>query len=685
MSGRDTGRPDVAASVPAGQEIERLPGAQEALDLLDHAIAVGGGQLRQGQRVMAAHVARALTVGEHLLVQAGTGTGKSLAYLVPALKKAQKSDKPIIVATATLALQTQIVKRDIPQLLEALGPRAESEVEVATLKGRNNYVCLHKLEGGYPADEQETLFAVEPSGLTGKLGQEVMRLRAWAEETDSGDRDELLPGVSDRAWRQVSVSATECLGRSCPLVESCFSELARQKASQADLVVTNHTLLAIHAFEGRAVLPEHEVVIIDEAHELADRVTAAVTGSLSPAMLASAVLVLAKNTQVESAPLEQASQALEAALTGLEAQLLPQGLGGQLATALAAVRDASRAALSDMKSESQDPDAARQQARAKVTEILELSERLLAADQDHDVIWLSRPSSWEEGKGYRQADETEAATLELAPLSVGGRLRQGLFEGRTVILTSATLTIGHSFRGSAEVLGLSENRAPSWRGIDVGSPFNYPRQGVLYVAGDLPKPGQSISEQQLERMAQLVKASAGGALGLFSSRGAAQTAAAYLRKHTDCKVLLQGESSIGALVKEFTEDKNSCLLGSMTLWQGVDVPGQSCRLVVVDRIPFPRPNDPLIAARTRAVSRAGGNGFMAVSAYHAAIRLAQGAGRLIRRVEDRGVVALLDSRLASQPYGAYIVSALPPFWRTQDQQTVLAALSRLADEEKTES
>ena len=292
-------------SAPTGQEPETLPGAKPVLELLDQVVEASGGQRRAGQRTMAAHVAQALELERHLLVQAGTGTGKSLGYLVPALVASASQAKPIVVATATLALQAQIVSRDIPRLLESLGDRPESETQVAILKGRNNYLCLHKLEGGYPEDEGDTLFEMDTAtGATGKLGEEILRLRRWAETTETGDRDELLPGVSDRAWRQVSVNAAECLGRRCPLVEECFSEMARTKAAESDLVITNHALLAINAFEGAAVLPDHDVVIIDEAHELADRVTGAVTGSLSPATISRVAKSVKRHTQADHRALE---------------------------------------------------------------------------------------------------------------------------------------------------------------------------------------------------------------------------------------------------------------------------------------------------------------------------------------------------------------------------------------------
>jgi len=657
-----------------GQELETLPGAKGALTLLDEAVAATGGQNRAGQRTMAAHVAQALELQRHLLVQAGTGTGKSLGYLVPALARVGESDQPIVVATATLALQAQIVNRDIPRLLQALEPCPESQAQVALLKGRNNYLCLHKLEGGYPEDEPDALFDMPSS--TSRVGEEVVRLREWADRTETGDRDELKPGVSDRAWAQVSVSAAECLGRRCPLVEECFSEMARSRAAEADIVITNHALLAINAFEGMKVLPEHKTVIIDEAHELVDRVTGAVSGSLTVAMVRRAARSVKKHSKADSGALEMAAGTLETAFEGLAEGLL-KGLDGRLLTAISAVNDAARTALSDTKPDGQDVDAGLQMARSRVSEVHDMSSRILEASAEQDVLWISRQGGWENGR-YVAASDTDPATLNIAPLSVGLQLRDGLFADRTVILTSATLTVGDSFDVAAGALGLQGEGAPRWTSIDVGSPFDYRKQGIMYVAGDLKPPGFGVHEGQLERLRELCEASEGGALGLFSSKRAAERAAEYMREHSDLNILLQGESSLKALVEEFSEDVDSCLFGTMSLWQGVDVPGDSCRLVVMDRIPFPRPDDPIAQARTEAVNRHRGNGFMAVSAHHAAIRMAQGAGRLIRSVSDRGVVAVLDSRVATKRYGGFLMKAMPPMWSTQNKAAVTGALARLS-------
>lgn len=667
-------------------------GERIALELLDKAVAGMGGQNRTGQHQMARQVARAIETGEHLLVQAGTGTGKSLAYLIPLIAHAMESNKPTLVSTATLALQTQIVGRDLPRLLETINPELERPVSIALVKGRANYVCLHKLEGGFPSEEpaEGQLFslgedtsvphlAAAVGGPASQLGKEVLRLREWAGKTTTGDRDELMPGVTDRAWRQVSVTSMECLGaQKCPMAEECFSELSRHRAAESDVVVTNHAMLAVSAFEGLAVLPEYDVVVVDEAHELQDRVTGAVSGQLSVAMIHAAASSARKHTAITVDALNAAADRLELAIIGAPSGLLPNGLNDEQLDCVDQLREACRAALSDSKGDSSNAvDGGRQLARSRLMLILELCERLLSARENREVVWLSRNSTFDPQQGYTAPDEDSPALINIAPLSVAGRLREGLFAGHTVVLTSATLAIGSAFEATAGGLGLTGQGAPSWTGVDVGSPFDYPKQGMLYVAKHLPKPGRGTSPEALDELEELIKASHGGALCLFSSRRAAEDAADAMRSRLDVDILCQGESTMAALVRQFAEEEDTCLFGTMSLWQGVDVPGGSCRLVVIDRIPFPRPDDPLMTARSRAVAQAGGNGFMAVSATHAAIRLAQGAGRLIRSTGDKGVVAVLDSRLSTERYGNFLRAALPPFWPTTDRSVVRGALERL--------
>ncbi|GAB2680592.1 ATP-dependent DNA helicase [Thalassiella azotivora] len=657
-------------------------------DLLATAVDALGGAHRPGQQAMAEAVETAVATGEHLLVQAGTGTGKSLGYLVPLVRQAVVSGRTTVVSTATLALQNQVVERDLPRLADALEPVLGRRPTCQIVKGRANYVCLHKLEGGFPEDD--TLFGAEslpdlPGTVVAtdagasRLGREVVRLREWAERTTSGDRDELVPGVSERAWRQVSVGPRECLGaQKCPQAAACFVETARSRAHDVDVVVTNHALLAIDAFEGRQILPEHDVLVVDEAHELADRVTSVVSAELSAGMVAAAASRARSSAGTDSSDLQVAADELASALDPLPEGRLAHGLPDGVRPVVEGVRDAARQLLTALKpapGERGDDvaGAGRQLARAAVTEVFDVAERM-AADLAGDVLWLS-VSRFGAGEPRR--------ALHVAPLSVARMLRERLFAERTVVLTSATLTLGGTFDAAAGSVGLLDSQGPPdetvrWRGLDVGSPFDYPRQGILYVARHLPPPGRDgVPDRLLDELAALVEAAGGRTLGLFSSRRGAETAAAAMRERLDVEVLCQGDDTTPTLVRRFAAEPSTCLFGTLSLWQGVDVPGPACRLVVIDRLPFPRPDDPLASARQQAVSAAGGNGFMAVAAQHAALRMAQGAGRLIRSTEDRGVVAVLDPRLATARYAGFLRSSLPPLWPTTDRDVALGALRRL--------
>jgi ATP-dependent DNA helicase DinG len=724
------------------QVTAHAPSVRLAVDqLLGAAVAAVGGSPRPGQQEMAWAVARAADEGQHLLVQAGTGTGKSLAYLVPAVAHAVRTGRPVVATTATLALQAQVVDRDLPRVADALADLLGRRPTWQLVKGRRNYLCRHKLRGGFPVEE-DTLFdlpgaAVAGGGVgagdgtgddgaptaepspTSRLGREMVRLREWAERTRSGDRDELVPGVSERAWRQVSVSAEECLGsQRCPMAAECHSEQARERAHHVDVVVSNHAFVAIDAFEGRQMLPEHDLLVVDEAHELADRVTSVISDELTAGAVDAAAKRARRAGAADTARLQDVGAMLHAALEELPEGRIAGRLPEFLLVTLTALRDAARGLLSSLKGDpsTTGQDGSRQVARAAVQELFDVADRVVAGagegedgpgdgagagsgrdgstgkadarsgersgarsgepsgdrseeQRGNDVIWVSR---------MRRSDGVERVGLHVAPLSVAGLLREKLFADRTVVLTSATLTPGGNFDATAGSVGLRGPQAPHWQGLDVGSPFDYPRQGILYVAKHLPAPGRDgLSAPALDELAALIEAAGGRALGLFSSRRAAEYAAEQLRERIGFPVLCQGDDATPTLVREFARDPHSCLFGTLSLWQGVDVPGSACQLVVIDRIPFPRPDDPLAAARQQAVARAGGNGFMAVAATHAALLLAQGVGRLIRTASDRGVVAVLDSRLATARYAGFLRASLPPFWATADRDVVLEALRRI--------
>ncbi|OII63462.1 ATP-dependent helicase [Streptomyces sp. CC53] len=640
-------------------------------DLLHAAVTAVGGTERPGQVTMAEAVGQSIDDGSHLLVQAGTGTGKSLGYLVPALAHGDR----VVVATATLALQRQLVERDLPRTVEALHPLLRRRPEFAMLKGRSNYLCLHRLHEGVPQEEEDGLFdPFEAATPTSKLGKDLLRLRDWSDETETGDRDDLTPGVSDRAWSQVSVTSRECLGATkCAYGAECFAEAARERAKLAEVVVTNHALLAIDAIEGAPVLPPHEVLIVDEAHELVSRVTGVATGELTPGQVNRAVRRAAKLVD------EKAADQLQTAAEGFE-RLMELALPGRLeeipedlAYALMALRDAGRTVVSALGATRdrsvQDEDAVRKQALASVENVHAVAERILGGSE-YDVVWYERHDRF-------------GASLRVAPMSVSGLLREKLFADRSVVLASATLKLGGDFNGVGASLGLAPEGVegddlPVWKGIDVGSPFDYRKQGILYVARHLATPGREAGRaDMLDELAELVEAAGGRTLGLFSSMRAAQAAAEELRGRLDRPILLQGEDTLGELIKNFAADPETCLFGTLSLWQGVDVPGPNCQLVVMDRIPFPRPDDPLMSARQKAVEEAGGNGFMAVAATHAALLMAQGAGRLVRATGDRGVVAVLDPRLANARYGGFLRTSMPDFWYTTDRNQVRRSLAAI--------
>ncbi|MDR1119277.1 MAG: ATP-dependent DNA helicase, partial [Bifidobacteriaceae bacterium] len=509
--------------------------------LLDAAVEAIGGEARPGQTRMAQAVGAALDGGRHLLVQAGTGTGKSLAYLVPALVHAVRREERVVVATATLVLQRQIMEHDLPLARRAVGAALDREPKTALLKGRRNYVCRLKLDGAYGEDEDEALMgrAEAYRGTGSSFAAELGRLTAWARETETGDRDDVPGGVSGRAWNHVSVSAAQCLGAKCPLVGTCFAERAKALAMTADLVVTNHAMLAIQARLGAAadpesdaaraasVLPDHAALVIDEAHQLTESVTSALTGVLTPALVRHAA-AQARRTAGKAAPLAEAGASLDRGADALEAAIdaaappggvvrLDRGLPEAVGVAVTEVRAAARAAFSAVGG-LKDADAApKKAARAAFEELVELSDRLGQSGEGdgggatqgwdggdgigrEDVVWLSRNAL---GDG----------ALSAAPLDVARDIGAGLMDQACAVMTSATLALGGQMEPAARAAGLAPGE---WDGLDVGSPFDYGRQGIMYIAADLPAPGRGTDHRaaQQERLRELIEASGGGALGL---------------------------------------------------------------------------------------------------------------------------------------------------------------------------
>ncbi|MCH9719121.1 MAG: ATP-dependent DNA helicase [Actinomycetia bacterium] len=600
-----------------------------------------------------------------LLVQAGTGTGKSLGYLAPAITAAAEFDRRTVIATATLALQRQLVERDLPAALAGLPDDASVSAEV--LKGRGNYLCRARLDGQGTADDQVEL---ELPGGGGRLEQQAADLRDWARDTETGDRDDYDSPLDARVWRALSVTGRECVGASkCPFAEECFSEIARRRARDADIVVTNHAMLALDALDGADVLPEYEVLVVDEGHELVARVTNAGTVQLGAGVVERAARAARSLlTDDSSERLAEAEDALIAALAELPQQQerLPE-LSGQVVDALGLVRDSCAIAVSDLTQLTGEEDAARHRAQAGLQEVHDVAGKLLSGGTSAggSVVWFGGDSDQQ---------------LYSAPLQVGDVIGGYLADRLATVVTSATLTLGGGFDTVAEDLGLLDD----WASQDVGTPFDYASQGILYVAADLPRPGRDGPDPMLlERLHHLVSAAGGRSLVLLSSWRAVERVEQFLQDNpiTDVEVLVQQRGdSVASLVRRFSDDETSVLIGTMSLFQGVDVPGAANLCVIIDKIPFPRPDDPVLAARSEQVDRSGGNGFRAVSIPRAALLLAQGCGRLIRTDSDRGVVAVLDPRLRTAGYGNFLRESLPPFWSTTDTDKVVGALERLVAE-----
>ncbi len=639
-------------------------------------------EVREGQLQMALAVSDVLAGdgAKHLAVAAGTGTGKSLGYLVPAIL----SGKKVVVATATLALQDQLATKDLPHIARTIG----CPVSWAVLKGRSNYLCRQRLAESEALEAQERLDLAgatrlplpralprrpEVTAPAETVGDQVRRLTDWSRETRHGDRAALDFEPFPQAWASVSVSPDECPGaHRCPKGADCFAELARAKAAQAQIVVINHHLLGAHLRSGGAVLPEHDALVVDEAHDLEDILASCLGAEITPGRLrglaATARAALTAAHVSATRPVDDVVDVagrVERALAETPEARLPAGLGPALGEAAMLVSNRLGRLETELR-RAGEASAARQQneANQRCVRALLAVERCrtelddcLAAEED-TVVW---------------ATGGERPKLKSAPLDVSERLGELVFEEMPVVLTSATMVPGLAGRlgaGRGEVVEL-----------DVGSPFDYRGHALLYCAVNVPDHRRAGAEEKLhDELEALIVAAGGRTLALFTSRRAMTAAAAALRDRLTWPVHVQGDLPKPALVKAFTDEEESCLFATMGYWQGVDVPGATLSLVVIDKIPFPRPDDPLMAARRES---AGTEGFRIVDLPRAATMLAQGAGRLIRTATDRGVVAVLDPRLATASYSGYLVAALPQMRRTRDRSEAEAFLQGIHAESAT--
>lgn len=605
---------------------------------------------RPGQREMAELVASAIDENQHLVVQAGTGTGKTLAYLIPAIV----SGKRTIVATATKALQDQLATKDLPFLAAELEARGH-EIDWAVLKGRSNYVCLQRLREMGQADTGQ--LELEEMSALNKL--QIKKIAEWAGGSDTGDQAELDWSPSDAAWRSVSVGSDECPGADrCPMGNECFAEAARRRAQVSSVVVVNTHLYGLHVGSGGAILPEHDVVVFDEAQVLEDTMSDTVGVDVSPGRF---VTVSATVRRFLDDPqlvgqLADLAPLLREAFGEFAGQRLPTPLPDAIREALEEAQTRLTrvgGVIADISTN--DDDAKQRQLRAQkmVTRSMEAVETALEAGDDKVPFVSGSP---------------ESPRLEVAPLDVGPTLNVNVWHDHTAILTSATIPASLSHR-----VGLPDEQTTI---ADVGSPFDYEHQALLYCAMHLPPPkSPKFRDQVADELIALIEAAGGRTLALFTSWAAMDHAVDAVRDEIEVPILTQRDLPKPALVQAFSESEETCLFATTGMFQGVDVPGRTLSLVVIDKLPFPRPNDPLLSARREQL---GPTAFNEIDIPRAATLLAQASGRLIRNLDDRGVVAVLDSRLGSANYRWDIVKALPPMKRTRDRAEVETFLRDIA-------
>ena len=682
----------------------------EAAEVLAAVIAAKpGGENRPGQEAMCTAVDAALASGEHLLVEAPTGVGKSLAYLAPAVTHARSApDARVVVVTATKGLQEQLTRDDLPTLAAAVPGQP---LRFAMLKGRSNYLCRAKLDVTM-VDGIEARLDFGDEGVSGALGA-VKRLGEWAEETETGDRTDAPGAVSDAVWSQVSVDPGECPGAAnCHAGDACFAEAARDRAEAAEIVVVNTHLYAAHLASGGNVLPPHTAVVFDEAHTLEDTFAGAFGVRLTPFRVrrAASRARAAGGDADLIRRLDRAADALDSALgapseatrVDLAAAETPADVA-ELAAALVTVATLARELQSTLRKSELGLIGASgggDVARAKASQ----ATRLLDGVADDIALLLDPPPNsvaWiESNKGRPE--------LHQATVDVGPALASRLYPEVTVVATSATLATGGRFDQLAGRLGLTlpppvdrdgsadanegdpagstgadvEPTPPLHRALTVPSPFDHARQGWLYVAKHLPEPNDPrFAEAMADELHALITAAGGRTLALFTSRAAMDRTADTLAARGGYEVLVQDRLPRPELLARFRAGPGSAVFATQGFWQGVDLPGHLCRLVAIDRIPFPRPTDPLVAARRAAATARRENDFAAVDLPAAATLLAQGAGRLIRTTTDSGVVAVFDRRLATKSYRQTLLATLPPLRRTIDGHQMIGVLSALRDAE----
>ncbi len=615
--------------------------------------AIPNAEHRQGQREMASLVNTSIRRGTSAVIRAGTGTGKTLAYLIPSIV----SGNSTVVVTATKALQDQLAHKDLPFLELHLDTPSGTPFTWAVLKGRSNYLCRQRVAeiGGLPSADRVQLSL---EGIDDEGRAEVERLAEWADTTISGDLTELDWSPSESTIRAVTVSSDECPGAAqCPQGESCFAEFARFNAASADVIVVNAHLYGLNVAADGALLGDHDVVIFDEAHVLEDVMSDTVGVELSAGRLARVATAVRRIVVDPDLDADLSSQAddLTALLEPYAGERILPPLPAAMTELLSNVRSSQNRALtlvSELSIDDVDAQQRRLRAQVTLTRAIDTLDRFLSPSTA-DVIFVSG------APGSRR--------LELAPLDVGPTLADGVWSQRTAILTSATVPMNLADRIGLEGADF----------VDVGSPFDYESNSLLYCAMHLPQPNDpGFRPAMHDDLEQLISAAEGKTLALFTSWSAMDEAADAMRERLPFRILTQRDLPKPALIREFTTDEDSCLFATAGLFQGIDVPGRALSLVVIDRIPFPRPDDPLLGARRELI---GQRAFMEIDLPRAATMLAQASGRLIRSDNDRGVVAVMDRRLGTARYRWDIISALPPMRRTRERAEAEALLRTIAN------
>ena len=607
---------------------------------------------RPGQKEMAHAVEEALHEGKHLIVQAGTGTGKTIAYLVPAIVAGKRT----VVTTATKALQDQLAHKDLPFLVQHLSEYVNRDITFAVLKGRSNYVCRQRLAELNGETEKKNRKADSPTLLevdemSQSVRHEIDLISEWTKTTKSGDMADISWSPSDRALRAVSVGSDECPGaRRCPVGGTCFSELARFKASEADIVVVNTHLYGLHVASGGQLLPEHEVLIVDEAHGLEDIMSDTVGVSIHAGnfnFFAGVVKRIIADPKVIS-DIVNIGTMLDEVLSPIHNQRISAPLPLEVTAVLAEGRRIVARILDILRTiETKDDDSNQRKLRAQTlaTRLADTVDVALKTDDTY-VPYIS--------------GTVDHPKLDIAPLDVGPVLDAGVWQKTTAILTSATVP-----SKMADRIGLPVSKTQL---CNVESPFDYQSNAVLYCSKHLPNPNSpEFTKLMHEELFHLISAAGGRTLALFTSYRALDAAVDAMRKRLPNTILSQREYQKNQLVKLFSEDESSCLFATSGFFQGIDIPGRTLSLVTLDRIPFPRPDDPLLSARRDAI---GDRAFREIDLPRAATLLAQATGRLIRNATDRGVVAVFDPRLGNAGYRRDILGSMPPMRKSVDRQEV---------------